>query len=145
MFKGSAKYYLSKLTETDLKRFLYKRLPFYLVGLFILIVFGVKGLVITFFLVLSFVFGWIAKGVINVVKDYRLAQRLNKVHYTTLEYESLQKQNRALYEAVKAYQEGAVGGRGASGVGRPPSSPSRPRMDHQQIQEIIAQMEVNHD
>lgn len=145
MLKGKGSYFLAKLTDTDIKRFMYRRLPFYLMGLLILLLFGVKGLVFTFFMIIAFALGWIIKGCLNVVHDYRLAQRLNKVHYSVIEYDSLKRQNKALYEAVKAYQEGAVSSRGASGVGRPPNPPARPRMDRAEIQEILSQMEVNHD
>ena len=134
------KYFLQKLTTDQLKTFMYKRLPIYILALFIFLLFGVKGLVITFFLVVFFVLGWTLNKIYSIVSDYRLAQKINRIHYTTIEFEALKRQNKALYEAVKAYQDGAVG-RGGSAVVRPPTAPTKPRIDQQQIQEMILQYE----
>lgn len=108
----------ARVTVGQRKTFLYKRLPVYLLAVLILFLFGVKTLIMTFFLALSFGLGWFLKSFISAVKDYRLTLRLNRVHFTHAEYESLQRENRALTEAVLAFQTVRRGAGGAE-VARP--------------------------
>lgn len=122
------------------KKHLIRSVPIYLVAALIAIVFGVKGLMISFFLGLFFFLGWITHSLWGVVKDYRLTLRLNRVHYSQADYETLRRENKALLHAVEARMEG---GRGVQPGVRPASSPAptAARLTRQDIEEMKLRIE----
>lgn len=130
------------LVKFDKKTFLTKRLPIYLIGIFILLVFGVKGLVITIFLCMAFVGGWFLHSAVQLWKDYRMSLALNRVHFSAADVTTMKKQLDLALTAVKAYQQSAGGGRGVKGPQMAPNpSASRVRYDSDQLQALIMQME----
>ncbi|MDO3682088.1 hypothetical protein [Paenibacillus ehimensis] len=117
------------------KKYLIRSVPIYLIAALITIVFGVNGLMISFFLGLFFFLGWITHSLWGVVKDYRLTLRLNRVHYTQADYETLRRENKALLQVVEARMEGV---RGVQPGVRPASSPApkAARLSQQDIEEM---------
>lgn len=103
------------------KKNLLRSIPIYIAAILIYFMFGVTGLIITFFLGLFFFLGWIVHSLISMVKDYRLTLRLNRVHYNQADYETLRRENKALLQALESRMEN--GGRGARQGGVPASSP----------------------
>lgn len=132
---------LYRLTERDVKGFIRKRLPYYLIALLIYLVWGGKGIVITFFMVLAFFIGWVLNGLIRAVKDYRLTQRLNRIHFTAIEFDALKRERDLAMEALRSLR--AEGGRGAKAAPMPPrpAAPQSRRFDEDEIREMLAQME----
>jgi hypothetical protein len=133
-----------------LKKWLLRRMPVYVFLLFVTLLYGVKGLMTAFLLILSFFLGWTFKGLIQAVKDWRLSQTMTRVHFSQVEYDSMQRENRMLHEALQAFRD-ATGKRGngvAAGSAPAAASPARPRQheyDPQAIQEMILQMGGNRE
>jgi hypothetical protein len=123
----------------DKKTFFRKRLPIYGGALLILIVFGVKVFMLMVGLILAFFVGWTCKGLMQAFKDWRLSQRLNRVHFSAAEYEQMKRENAMLHEALQAYKENAKG-RGSAGPSMAQAPPARPRFDPQMVQDMILQM-----
>lgn len=116
-----------------------RRLPIYLLGLMILMVWGVKGLMFTFFVCLAFVAGWLGKTLKAAVADYRLTKRLERVHFTAIEYDTMKRERDMAMQAYMSIRDNK--GRGAE-VARPPMPPGPPRnatIDPDQIREFVAQ------
>lgn len=132
--------FASRLSERSLKAFMMKRLPVYLLLLLVLILYGVKGLMITLMFFVSFFLGWTVKGLFQAFKDWRLTQRLNRVYFSQVEYDSLHRENKMLHEALNAFRDSAKRGGGAAAPMPQAAAPQRARYDQQQIQEMILQM-----
>lgn len=128
-----------KVTKKGVIAFLLKRLPIYVIGLFILTVWGVKGVVITFFLVLAFFLGWVTNKMVAAVKDYRLTLRLNRNHFTTLEYDTMKRERDLALKAFQMIQgERPVGVKQGGGPAMPRPTVSR-QLDPDEIREYVRQ------
>lgn len=128
-----------RITRQGLIRFAIKRLPFYVLGLTILTLWGVRGLMITFLLVLSFALGWIFCKLKAALADYRLTQRLNRIHFTAVEFDSMKRERDM---ALQAWQElSRERSRGAKAAPMPPTPPGPPRyqptVDQAEIEAMI--------
>lgn len=134
---------LAMLKPEKLKAFALKRLPLYLIFVVVLIVFGVKSAMVMFFMFLSFFLGWTIKGVYQAFNDWRLTQRLNRVHFTQVEYETMERENKLLHEALNMFKENAKGRMGGAGVRHEPQAPRShsAKMNYDQIKDFMTQME----
>jgi hypothetical protein len=134
-------YLLSHLSPKKLKLFALKKIPIYLLIVLIFIMYGVKGLMTTFFLALFFFLGWTFKSVYQAFHDWRLTQRLNRVYFSAADYDSMERENKLLHDALNAFKENAKrsGGAGVRNDAPIPHS-VKPRIDHQAIQEMLLQM-----
>jgi UPF0716 family protein affecting phage T7 exclusion len=124
------------------KRWMKKRLPIYLAAALILIFGGIQTAMITFALIMSFTAGWIAKGLIQAIKDYRLTQRLNRIHFTATEFDTMRRERDMAIEALQAIQQAQKERRssGPKAAPMPPSAPAAPRrLTPDEIQEMILQ------
>lgn len=124
------------------KRWMKRRLPVYLAGAIILIFGGIQAAMITFALIVSFAAGWIAKGFIQAVKDYRLTQRLNRIHFTAAEYDTMRRERDMAIEALQAIQQAQKERRstGPKAAPMPPSAPAASRrLTPDEIREMILQ------
>ncbi|MCY7488071.1 hypothetical protein [Paenibacillus alvei] len=123
---------------SDWKVFFRKRLPVYVLGSLILLFYGVEGLVVTFFIVLSFVLGFMTKQILNAVKDYRLSLRLNRVYFSEAEYTTLKRERDVAMAALKLQQEERAEG----GRRRATSTTMAPmaRVSQMEIEEMMARM-----
>jgi hypothetical protein len=139
MFKKLV-YPVAKLSQANLKQFAIKRLPIYILGLIILIVFGVKPLMYTLGLFVFFFLGWIMKGLYQSIIDWRMQLRMNRIHFSQVEYEQLKRENNMLHDALNVFKEHAKTGRGGVGAPMPQAPPPKPRFDPQQMHEMILQM-----
>lgn len=122
----------------DWRIFFRKRLPVYVLGSLILLFYGVEGLVVTFFIVLSFVLGFMTKQILNAVKDYRLSLRLNRVYFSEAEYTTLKRERDVAMAALKLQQEERAEG----GRRRATSTTMAPmaRVSQMEIEEMMARM-----
>lgn len=134
-------YFLSQLSPRKLKLFAIKKLPIYLFFVLVFCMYGVKGMLITTFLILFFFLGWTGKGMFQAFHDWRLTQRLNRVYFSAADYESIQRENKLLHEALNAFKDNAKKG-GTAGVRNdtPMSPPSRAMMNHESIRQMINEM-----
>lgn len=134
-------YWLSRISPRSMKIFAVRKLPIYALLLLVLIVYGVKGMTITLFLGLFFFLGWTFKGMYQAFQDWRLTQRLNRVHFSAVEYEGIKRENDMLHEALNAFKDN---GKRNGGLGRRDDAhaprPSRSAMDHESIREMILQL-----
>lgn len=119
------------------KKNLLRSIPIYGVAAVIGLLFGVKGLATTAFLIFFFFLGWIGHSLWGAIKDYRLTLRLNRVHYSQADYETLRRENKALLQALEARMDDK-GGRGVKVGVRPPSppAPTTARLNPQDIEEL---------
>jgi hypothetical protein len=125
----------AKVTKQGLLHFLTKRLPVYAVGIFILLVGGIKGLMITFLCVMSFFLGWFINKLITAVKDYRLTQRLNRIHFTHIEYDTMKRERDMALDAFRQIDKERT--RGLKAAPMPPMPPSsHNRIDQDEIREM---------
>lgn len=135
-----------KIDKTTVKKFTRKRLPIYLLIILVLSIWGVGTAVSMFFLVVSFFLGWTTNKIISAVKDYRLTLRLNKQHYTNIEFETMRKERDI---ALKAFEQisagyakkGVQGARQGNVPAMPSASPHMRSMDIDQMMDIMRQME----
>lgn len=135
-----------KVTKQGLMTFLFKRLPVYLLGLIILTVWGVKGLMFTFLLITSFFLGWIVNKLVSAFKDYRLTQRLNRIHFTAIEYDTMQRERDLAIAAFQQITEKAAKRVKAAGMPPTPSMPHhRANFDPEAIREYARQHGVEDD
>lgn len=120
------------------KKNMLRSIPIYVAAVLILLLFGVKGLLITFFLTVFFVLGWTAHMLIGAVKDYRLTLRLNRMHYSQADYETLRRENKALLQVIQTRMDVREGGRGTTtgGAQRTPPAPSSARLNQSDIEEM---------
>lgn len=123
----------AKVTRQGVINFLWKRLPIYVLGIFILMVWGIKGLMITFFITMAFFLGWITNKIITAVKDYRLTQRLNRIHFTHLEFDTMKRERDMALEAFRQIEKGT---RGLKAAPTPPMPPSYRNIDPEEIREM---------
>lgn len=134
-------YFTNRFTKKNIA----KMAAVYAGAILIFLIYGVKGLMTVFFLILFFFLGWISNKLTAAIKDYRLTLRLNRVHFSHVDYETLRRENSALLEALQAHMKGAVRGRGVQGGGYPPS-PSTPntgtRLSHEQVEEMRMRYEA---
>lgn len=129
-----------RVTKQGLMTFLFKRLPIYVLGLIILIVWGVKGLMFTFFVVTAFFLGWIVNKLVSAFKDYRLTQRLNRIHFTAIEYDTMQRERDLAIAAFKEVTEKAAKRVKAAAMPPMPSMPhNRATFDSETIAEYVRQ------
>ena len=132
----------SRITKRGFRKFIFKRLPVYLFLLLVLILYGVKGLMITFGLLVSFFLGWTFKGLFQAFKDWRLTQRLNRVYFSQVEYDALHRENKMLHEAFNAYKDNVTKRGGGAAAPMPQAvPPQRPRYDAEQIRDMMLQMQ----
>lgn len=135
-----------RITKDKLKHYVKTRLIYYVIALLILLVGGVKSLVITTFIVISFFLGWTVNKMITAFKDYRLTQRLNRIHFTAIEYDQMQRERDLAISAFKTIAEKtSTAPKGA--MERTPGrySSQSVRMSEGDIREFMAQngMEMN--
>lgn len=134
-----------KIDKITVKTFMKRRLPIYLLIILVLSIWGVGTAVSMFFLVVSFFLGWTTNKIISAVKDYRLTLRLNRQHYSTLEYETMKKERDI---ALKAFEQisaghakkGVQGARQGNVPAMPSASPHMRSMDIDHIAEMMRQM-----
>jgi hypothetical protein len=136
-------YFLERFKKQNIK----KSIPIYLFVLLTILFYGVKGLIMTTFIILTFVAGWISKGLWQAIKDYRLTLTLNRVHFSKSDYETLKRENSALLTALESYMKNTdnARGRGVQGPLRPsnPSTPAnRSVMNMNDIEEIRLRYEM---
>lgn len=134
---------LANLKPDKIKAFALKRLPVYVAFIIVLIVFGVKSAMVMFFMFVSFFLGWTIKGLYQAFTDWRLTQRLNRVHFTQLDYETMERENRLLHEALNMFKENAKGRTVGAGVRNEPQAhrSHSAKMNYDQIRDFMAQME----
>lgn len=129
-----------RLTKDKFKHYLKTRLIYYVIGLIILLIGGVKGLVMTTLLILSFFLGWTTSKLINAFKDWRLTQRLNRIHFTAVEYDQMQRERDLAIAAFQTVTKEAAASERRSGSdlarGRQPRSV---RFTESDIREFMAQ------
>lgn len=98
-------------------------------------------MLITFFLGLFFFLGWTGKGVYQAFSDWRLTQRLNRVHFAAAEFDVMKRENELLHKALNAYKENGrrVGG---AGVRNEPQSshPPKASIDPDYTREVMRQI-----
>lgn len=123
------------------KRNLKKTVIFYLMILTIFLIFGVGGLMIAFFLILSFALGWWTKTIVQIVKDYRLTLRLNRISFTSMEYETMKKERDAFHSAYEALKKWKLGGRGVTSPPAPQLSSLFKQAEMEEELKLRMQME----
>lgn len=131
-----------RVTKKGLVAFLIKRLPYYLIGLTILMIWGIKGVMFTFFVVIAFFFGWFVNKLMTAVKDYRLAQRLDRIHFTHIEYDTMKRERDLAIQAFQMITEKAARRVKAAATPPMPSAPSygaRQQFDPDTIREYVRQ------
>lgn len=133
-------FYLNRFRPKNM----FKTAVIYGLGAFILLLWGVKGLVTTFLLIFCFFLGWVIHSGVSAIKDYRLTLRLNRVHYSQADYDTLRRENKALLDALQAQMEARGGGGGAVRGYRPgpAPAPSNTKWDSQRIEELKMRYEA---
>lgn len=130
----------AKVTKQGVMKFIIKRLPIYLLGLFILLIWGVKGVVFTSFVVIAFFLGWTLNKVVSAYKDYRLSQRLDRIHFTQIEFDTMRRERDLAIAAFKEVTEKAARRVKAAATPPMPSMPQhRATFTHEDIQEYVRQ------
>ncbi|SFF49393.1 hypothetical protein SAMN04487969_15511 [Paenibacillus algorifonticola] len=131
----------AKVTRKGLLTFAIKRLPVYLAGLTILMIWGVPGVMMTFLLVMAFFFGWFLNKFLAAIKDYRLTQRLNRIHFTHIEFDTMRRERDMAIQAYQMVMEADSKGRRVKAAGMPPTPvpPSNRAYDPDTIREYMRQ------
>ncbi|NOU81543.1 hypothetical protein GC101_22020 [Paenibacillus sp. LMG 31459] len=124
----------------SIKAFL-RRLPYYAGALIILMIWGVTGLMFTFFVIMAFVVGWYGKALKAAVADYRLAKRLEKVYFTQIEFETMKRERDMAMQAYMTMRDERGRGVKVAGVPPMPPGPRHNTVGPDQINEFIAQFE----
>jgi hypothetical protein len=136
--------HFGRVTKEGFRAFVFKRLPFYLLGLMILLIGGVKAFMMTFLFVFTFTAGWWMNKAINAFKDYRLTLRLNKMHFTSIEYDAMRRERDLALEALKTMTDDrAQRGRAAPMPPRPAAPVQQQRFGPDEIREFIAQAQAS--
>lgn len=129
-----------RLTKDKVKHYLKTRLIYYVIVLIIFVIGGVKGLVMTTLIILSFFLGWITSKLINAFKDWRLTQRLNRIHFTAVEYEQMQRERDLAIAAFQTVTREAAASERRSGSDQARGRQSRQvRFTESDIREYMTQ------
>lgn len=129
-----------RVTKDKAKHYLKTRLIYYVIALLIFLIGGAKALVMTTLLILSFFLGWITSKLINAFKDYRLTQRLNRIHFTAVEYDQMQRERDLAIEAFKTVTRESAELKRMSGSDRATAPRSRQvRFTESDIREYMTQ------
>lgn len=134
-----------RITKEKAKHYLKTRLIYYVIALLIFFIGGAKGLVMTTLLILSFFLGWVTNKLINAFKDWRLTQRLNRIHFTAVEYDQMQRERDMAIEAWKTVTREAAASERRNGSDQARGrQPRQVRFTESDISEYMAQhgMEV---
>lgn len=89
---------------------------FYAVGLILVLVGGIRFMTMFFIGFFGFVVGKYTEKFVSAIKDYRLANKINRINYDKAEFEFLKKENEELKGIIKRL------GTTVSGVSMPPHS-----------------------
>lgn len=130
-----------KVDKESVKRFSKKRLPFYLIGLLIFILFGTKGLVNSIFLFIFFILGWTLNKFVSAVKDYRLTLRLNRVQFNQVDFETMKRERDLALTALKQMTESGEGQKRVKAAPMPTMPSSAQRFGHDDIEEMLRQLQ----
>jgi hypothetical protein len=129
-----------KVTKEGFRGFMLKRFPLYVLGILILIFGGVKGLAMTLLCLLCLFLGWTAKGAVAAYKDYRLTQRLDRIHFTAIEFDAMKRERDLAITAFQEVTAKAVARVKAAGMPPTPAMPrQRATFGEDEIQEYIRQ------
>lgn len=134
-------YFMNRFNKKNLK----KTVPIYAFALIILMFYGVKGLMTTFFVALLFIMGWLSHSAYIAIKDYRLTLALNRVHYSQADYQTLKRENMALMDAVQALMNKGGSGGGSKGPLRPVAPPTQPPNRQMYSMEDIEEMRMRYE
>lgn len=131
--------YLYYFFERFKKQNLKKTISIYLSVLMIFLIFGMKGIAMTVLIIFTFFAGWWSKSIFQLVKDYRLTLRLNRVKFTHADYLALQKERDSIFNAYHDLKESRGGSRGVKSPRA--ASPTGTKIDHNQIEEMKLRFE----